>query len=489
MNPSNRRRFLYGVGASVTTIAATGVGSAAGQVTLTTVDVSQESSNDPPTIGETATVSPRVANESKSDTVVINRIRFDGNEVAYTAYSRIPAGESQWFETTVTPDSAGNQSVTVETFAWIGSGWRVVDSTSEQFSVNGGTNSSNPPKSETATGSTDGRIVGFYAGYNRPANDGWSVDEIPFDKITHLTVTFLNVKSDGTVTSEYEYWSETLSEIKSKSDGNTKLLLCIGGGYSENMADGIRTQAQRNRFAQSAVAMMREHEFDGLDLNWEYPGDWYEDGVHNGTLLLEQMRKELDAAGKEDSARYELAVTTGSGSLVHEHFELETIHSYLDYINVMCYDYVGPWNEVHDTGHNTPLDLTKRDMKGWAEETPFSADELNLGVPFYGRPFSGVPSTNNGLGQPYDSAGDLIGYRTLVSDYIGEPGWTKHWSEETSVPWLYNENGNRFITYNGVRSMRLKGDVADQYGGSMILGLSRDTDDHDLLDALIQGSQ
>lgn len=496
MNSSSRRRLLSSIGASLTTVAAAGVGTAASddRVRLAAVDVSRgEDRTAPPKVGETATVSPRVTNESGSDAIAINRVSVDGGDATYTDHARrIPAGEGRRFGAEFTPDAAGTHSVTVEAMAWTGSGWRAVDSVSKRFDVvresTAASGESEISADETAAGS-DGRVVGFYCGYNRPAGDGWNVGDIPFDRLTHLTVTFLNVEPDGTVVSEYDNWSETLRELVSASDGDTTLSLCIGGGYSGNVAEGIRTAAQRERFAASAVEMMRDHGFHGLDLNWEYPADRYADGVRNGTLLLEQLREELDAAGAEDGTHYELAITTGSGALVHEHFELDVIHSYVDYVNVMCYDYVGPWDEVHDTGHNTPLDLTKRDMRGWAEETPFAADELTLGVPFYGRPFSGVSGANDGFGQRYESVGDLIGYQTLAEEYIGDPGWTKRWDDEAKVPWLYNDGEDRFITYNGPRSMRLKGDVADRYGGSMILGLSRDTDDHALLDALIEGTR
>lgn len=50
-------------------------------------------------------------------------------------------------------------------------------------------------------------------------------------------------------------------------------MLSIGGwSSSDSFSDAALTRNRRQRFAHSAVEMMREYNFDGIDVDWEYPG-------------------------------------------------------------------------------------------------------------------------------------------------------------------------------------------------------------------------
>lgn len=59
-----------------------------------------------------------------------------------------------------------------------------------------------------------------------------------------------------------------------KQNPNLKFILVIGGWnegsvkYSQMAAD----RTKRQNFIQSTLKFMKEYKFDGLDLDWEYPG-------------------------------------------------------------------------------------------------------------------------------------------------------------------------------------------------------------------------
>ena len=68
-----------------------------------------------------------------------------------------------------------------------------------------------------------------------------------------------------------------------KTNSGLKVLIAIGGWnegvkkYSDMVSDGTT----RKKFVDSVVAFVDKHDFDGLDLDWEYPGDTERGGKHS----------------------------------------------------------------------------------------------------------------------------------------------------------------------------------------------------------------
>lgn len=54
-----------------------------------------------------------------------------------------------------------------------------------------------------------------------------------------------------------------------------KVLIAIGGWNEggKKYSQMASSKVSRDRFVASAVAFLQEHKFDGLDLDWEYPGE------------------------------------------------------------------------------------------------------------------------------------------------------------------------------------------------------------------------
>src|SRR6185295_10100418 len=154
----------------------------------------------------------------------------------------------------------------------------------------------------------------------------------------------------------------------------------------------------RLRFATSAVALLREHSLDGIDLDWEYPGQDVAgikarpEDKQNFTLLLRELREQLDASG----GRYLLTIASAD----HEYFdhtEMDKLHVYLDWINVMTYDFFN--SATPTTGHHAGLYRSRfaaandRDGDAAIEQhlaAGIPAEKLVLGAAFYGRAFGAV---------------------------------------------------------------------------------------------------
>jgi len=97
-------------------------------------------------------------------------------------------------------------------------------------------------------------------------------------------------------------------------------------------------------------------------------------------------------------------------------YEPGKISQYLDFINLMAYDYHGSWNK--NTGHNSPLFARQgqtgdqlllnqeASINAWIE-LGAEPEKLVLGLAMYGRTFTLKTKTKNGMDAPSKNAGKL----------------------------------------------------------------------------------
>ena len=132
-----------------------------------------------------------------------------------------------------------------------------------------------------------------------------------------------------------------------------KVSLALGGWNegSEKYSTMAMNPEARKKFVQQAVAFIRKHNFDGLDMDWEYPGsrNGRIEDKENFVTLLKELREELT----KDKL---LTVAVGAAaSIAKIGYNIPEISKYVDYLHLMCYDYHGSWDQ--QTGHNAPLHL------------------------------------------------------------------------------------------------------------------------------------
>ena len=146
-----------------------------------------------------------------------------------------------------------------------------------------------------------------------------------------------------------------MTSLKSK---NKKVLLALGGWndsvgskYSKLVSD----PSKRKQFIDHAVAYLEKHNFDGLDLDWEYPVCWQVDckaGPAADKVNFAAWVKELSAAFKPRGLLVTAAVSP-SNKVMDAGYDIPALSKYLDYISVMTYDYHGQWDKK--TGHVAPM--------------------------------------------------------------------------------------------------------------------------------------
>ncbi len=321
------------------------------------------------------------------------------------------------------------------------------------------------------------RVIGYFTSW-RAGDDPQStylVKDIPWEQLTHINYAFVSIGSDGKVNvgdvndpnnpATGKTWPGVevdpalgfkghfgaLATYKQKHD--VKTLISIGGwaetgGHFDTNgdrvadggfytmttnADGSINHAGIEKFATSAVEMMRQYKFDGLDIDYEYPtsmagaGNPYDKDFMEPRRqylwasyqeLMKVLREKLDAASAQDGIHYMLTIAAPSSGYLLRGMETFDVTKYLDYVNIMSYDLHGAWND--HVGHNAALFDTGKDSElaqwnvygtaayggigylntDWAYHYfrgSMPAGRINIGVPYYTRGWQGVTGGENGL--------------------------------------------------------------------------------------------
>ena len=333
------------------------------------------------------------------------------------------------------------------------------------------------------------RVVGYYPSW---AGE-YTPRDVPYDKITHLNYAFLEPKSNGevklAVTGDADpELLETFRDVTREQPETSFMFSVQAGWYSGRFSDAALTSERRQRFARTAIELVRTYNFDGLDIDWEYPdGTIRESDPQNLVLLLAEIRRQLDEAERADGQQYELSMAASANPSVIDTQKVAAFNEDVDFLNVMNYDFHGTWNErthfnaplypVPDAPNANPEFTADHAMRYWASQ-PIAKDKLHFGLPFYGRTFENVQNahpSDHGLFQPFEgggarSFGDILENVRHGSDY------EYHWHPEARVPWLYSDSEDVFLSFDDRHSIREKTmyTVDNDFGGMMCWELSQD---------------
>lgn len=271
-----------------------------------------------------------------------------------------------------------------------------------------------------------------------------------------------------------------------------RIILAIGGGGSEGTTAGfsqaVATEESRRIFIDSIMNIIKEYNFDGIDMDWEYPGwdgltDSTSQDVHNFTLFLKELRKEFDEY-KEGLIITAAVVGTES---INKFYEATEVAKYVDYLNVMTYDCNYSAKTSHHTAPKDTIWSTESAIINWLAKG-VDSKKIVIGAAFYGKMFTlSTPVSNpkDSLGKAASSV-KTIQYTEIYNSYINNPDFNEYL--DTAAEAYYLSDGKIFISYDNPYSIQVKADMVKEYdlGGIMFWDFGSDTTGQ-LLQAVYNG--
>ncbi|KAK0085497.1 hypothetical protein PV325_005030 [Microctonus aethiopoides] len=349
-----------------------------------------------------------------------------------------------------------------------------------------------------STAANDKKIVCYFGSWSvyRPGKGQFDINNIDPSLCTHLIYSFVGIKGNNII--NLDPWQDLpdnygkngfgrFNKLREKNP-SLKTIIAIGGWNegSKNYSEMAKTAKGREEFSTNAVEFVKKYNFNGFDLDWEYParrGGALED-KKNFIELLKVMRKDFDKYNLTISAA--VSATKSSASLS---YIISELNKYLDFINIMAYDLHGSWEQ--QTGINAPLDYAPGDneelnvkaiVQYWLSQG-CSKEKLILGMPLYGRSFTLKNAEFHGVGAPTKRPGKkgvytkelgMLGYNEICEG-LKEKLWTVHYDKQRRVPYAYNDL--QWVGYDNVESIKEKAELINDLnlGGAMVWSI--DTDD------------
>ncbi|KAI9697328.1 MAG: hypothetical protein M1820_007834 [Bogoriella megaspora] len=356
-----------------------------------------------------------------------------------------------------------------------------------------------PPPSCSGT-STNTRTIGYYQVANTRSRlcNRISPEQIDTKGYTHLYLAFaaIDPKSFAVVPSDNPDATKSAdakqySKFTALKSSTLQTWIAIGGfDFSDvgpthtTWSDMVSTSANRAAFISSLKGFMAKYGFQGVDIDWEYPGTPDRGGKLGDTQNLVSLVKEMSASF---NGQYGISLTLAPDYWYLRYFDPKAMEPYVNWFGFMAYDLHGSWDaDVHTLGSIVRGQADVREIQN--DTLPFWFDNLdpskiNLGLAAYGRGYTLSNPSCHTLECPFDGPNDpgectnTAGIMSLVEikNLVKEEGLTEHLLSSSmmkEISW-----GNQWIGYDDHDTWALKKKWANGlcFGGTMVWSVDMDS--------------
>ncbi|MER6469383.1 glycoside hydrolase family 18 chitinase [Streptomyces collinus] len=338
-------------------------------------------------------------------------------------------------------------------------------------------------------------------------------------KITHINYAFGNVTNgqcaigdsyadydkaftaDQSVSGVADTWDQPLRgnfnqlrELKAKYP-NLKVIWSFGGWtWSGGFAQAA---ANPTAFAQSCYNLVEDPRwadvFDGIDIDWEYPNACGLSCDTSGAAAYKNVMAALRAKFGSKALVTSAVTADGSAGGKIEAADYAGAAQYVDWYNVMTYDFFGAWDAKGPTAPHSPLTsysgipkagFTTADAMAKYKAIGVPASKLLIGIGFYGRGWTGVTQDAPGGTATGPAAGT---YEQGIEDY--KVLKTSCPATGTVAGTAYAHCGSNWWSYDTPATIASKMTWAKNQGlgGAFFWEFSGDTGNGELVSAINSG--
>lgn len=292
------------------------------------------------------------------------------------------------------------------------------------------------------------KIVGYYSLRSAMTD---SLVNVPFDKLTHINLWFLNPDTTGNFIQDYSALEPFINAAHAK---NVKVLASIGGGSPHPYYHALLKEDQRARFINNLMTVVLKYNLNGIDVDLE--GGDIDENYEN---FVVELAKALRLKNKK--------ITAAIAVYYKDKLSDKAIAQY-DFVTIMSYDRTGPWRPEKPGPHSTYAHAME-DLEYFGVQRAIPKEKMVLGVPFYGY----------GYGPELTSPAISMSYGQIVTQFPGSES-----SDELKMP------DGKILYYNGAATIKQKTALAkEKASGIMIWQIKGDAKgEHSLLKAINEAS-
>ncbi|OCF32739.1 hypothetical protein I316_05660 [Kwoniella heveanensis BCC8398] len=358
------------------------------------------------------------------------------------------------------------------------------------------------------------RSVGYFTSWGIYDPQNFFVTNITAKDFTHINYAFANVSAeDGTVflsdpeaDTNFEYPSDNVDEqshnlygnlnqlfLLKKQNRNLKMMLSIGGYTFSPAFQGVINAKWRETFTNTSVALLRQYGFDGLDVDYGHGAalrsrlafvEFIRGAEAQGIIeLFRLLRAALDEAATLDGAKhYLLTWAAACGFYGWQDNDVAGMDKYLDFWNLMAYDFSGSWtnmtlpasnlypdtNPINDVGASGSQCVEHYIKEG------VNPRKLNLGMPLYGTGFN----QSQGMWSKWEDigGGDYDQPGNYDIKHLPLEGSVMFYNKSIGASWSYDNVTGHVVSFDTptVALQKAKYVMDNKLGGMMYWSIDQD---------------